>query len=121
MKILSIPARAKTSVKLTKSALAELPKQRLAVLTTAQHIHKIKDVAEQIETDYFGQVLGCNVLNAIGFSKFVDAFFERLRHLISGIRFPGAFVFSSVNNLHFNTEFIKQIFVKKNVSADSCQ
>ncbi len=74
MKILSIPARAKTSVKLTKSALAELPKQRLAVLTTAQHIHKIKDVAEQIETDYFGQVLGCNVLNAIGFSKFVDAF-----------------------------------------------
>lgn len=74
MKILSIPARSKINVKLTKSALNTLPKSKCAVLTTVQHIHKINDVAEQLKTKLIGQTLGCNVINALEFSKNVDFF-----------------------------------------------
>ncbi len=74
MKILSIPARSKTNVKLTAAALKKLPKQKYAILTTAQHLHKINDLAKQLNTKLVGQTLGCNVLNAIKFSKSVEAF-----------------------------------------------
>ncbi len=73
MKIISIPARAKIDIKLSKSALSKLPK-KIAVLTTSQHVHKIDDVKKQLNTDLAGQSLGCNVVNALFFKKDVDAF-----------------------------------------------
>jgi 2-(3-amino-3-carboxypropyl)histidine synthase len=74
MKIVSIPARCTFDVKLSRKALNDLPKGKCAVLTSCQHVHKIKDVAEQLKTNLFGQTLGCNVINALNFSKEVDFF-----------------------------------------------
>ncbi len=75
MKTLFIEARSNIEIKLPKYAYAKLPRN-IALLTTVQHIHKIKEVKEKLEKNgkrvfllkgkhsmYNGQILGCDVLH----------------------------------------------------------
>ena len=74
MKTLFIEARSKINIKLPNSAYSKLP-HNIALLTTIQHIHKIRDVKKQLEKNgkkvflikgkhskYKGQILGCDVI-----------------------------------------------------------
>ncbi len=73
MKLLHIPAKSKVDIKLTKAALAKLPKKKLGIVTTIQHLYKLKDIEKQLPNcTLVGQILGCNVLKTEK-SK-VDAF-----------------------------------------------
>ncbi|OYT30855.1 hypothetical protein DRJ22_01585 [Candidatus Woesearchaeota archaeon] len=63
MKTLFIPAKSNVDIRLTRSALAKLPKKRFGLVTTIQHLHKLQDVQKQLKDSVLvGQILGCNVL-----------------------------------------------------------
>ncbi|MBT3984862.1 hypothetical protein HOD38_02965 [archaeon] len=61
MKTLFIPAKAKAAINLNKITL----KGKTGVLTTAQHLDKVKTIKKKDFT-FLGQVLGCNAKNAKG-------------------------------------------------------
>jgi 2-(3-amino-3-carboxypropyl)histidine synthase len=61
MKILHIPAKAKVAINLSKIKL----KGKTGILTTAQHLDKVKAIKKENFT-FLGQVLGCNANNAKG-------------------------------------------------------
>lgn len=74
MKTLFIEAKSNADVKLSDEQLAKLPK-KIGILTTIQHLHKIKDVEEQIKGSISGgQVLGCDAGDAGKIKDKVDAF-----------------------------------------------
>ncbi len=75
MKLLHIHAKSIVSVKLTPSALKQLPEKKFGVLTTIQHLHKINDVLAQLKTAVLGgQLIGCNASSAERIADKVDAF-----------------------------------------------
>ncbi|MAG78326.1 hypothetical protein CL616_03090 [archaeon] len=61
MKTLFIPAKAKVTINLSKIKL----KGKTGMLTTAQHLDKVKAIKKKDFT-FLGQVLGCNASNAKG-------------------------------------------------------
>ena len=74
MEILHIEAKSDADLKLGEDDLKKLPK-RVGILTTIQHLHKIKDVEKQIPGSVLGgQVLGCDASSARKINDKVDAF-----------------------------------------------
>ena len=74
MKKLFIEAKASIDIKLPSREMRKLPK-RVGLVTTIQHLHKLKDVKKQINDSVIGgQVLGCNAGNADRIKGKVDAF-----------------------------------------------
>ncbi len=74
MKILHIPAKALVDIKLPDKELKKLPK-KIGLVTTVQHLHRIKEVQEQIPASIIGgQILGCDVSVAEKISNKVYAF-----------------------------------------------
>lgn len=74
MKVIHVPCYADVDLKLSDDAINNLPKYKFGVLTSAQHLHNIDDVVEQIKGVKGGQVLGCNASNALKINGVVDAF-----------------------------------------------
>jgi len=63
MKVFHIDAKSNADVTIPKDKLKLLPKVKFGIVTTIQHLHKIKDVQNQLPGSVFaGQVLGCNAL-----------------------------------------------------------
>ncbi len=74
MKTLFIEAKSDADVRLSDAQLAKLPK-KIGILTTIQHLHKIKEVQEQIKGSISGgQILGCDAGTAKKIKDKVDAF-----------------------------------------------
>lgn len=74
MKTLFIEAKSGADVALSKVQLAKLA-GKIGIVATVQHLHKIKDVQEQLpESVVGGQVLGCDVSAAAKIKDKVDAF-----------------------------------------------
>ncbi len=75
MKTFFIHAKLEHDTKLTDEALKKLPKQRYGLVTSIQHMHKIRDVQEQLEGSIFGgQLLGCRADAGERVNEKVDAF-----------------------------------------------
>ena len=86
MKTLFVEAKSDLEIKLTKKVFSKLP-EKIALVTTVQHVHKIKDVKKELEkagkkvrlikgihSKHHGQILGCDVIH-IKPDKDIDAFF----------------------------------------------
>lgn len=74
MKVLHIHAKSNADVLLPKEELEKLPRVRLGVATTIQHLHKIDELVRQVKARLAGQILGCNVVAAEKIAGKVDAF-----------------------------------------------
>ena len=75
MKTFFIHAKLEHDTRLTDEAMKKLPKQRYGIVTSIQHMHKIRDVQEQLEGSVFGgQVLGCRPDAGERVNEKVDAF-----------------------------------------------
>jgi 2-(3-amino-3-carboxypropyl)histidine synthase len=75
MKIVHIHAKSDVPIKLSATALKKLPKKKFGIVTSIQHLDKIKDLLTQLkDSKLAGQVLGCNALTAQDIAKDVDAF-----------------------------------------------
>jgi len=75
MKTFFIHAKLEHDTKLTDEALNKLPKQRYGLVTSIQHMHKIRDVQEQLGGSIFGgQLLGCRADAGERVNEKVDAF-----------------------------------------------
>ena len=64
MKMMFVHAKSPLDLSLTKVALKKLPKGPLGIVTTTQHLHKIKQVLDQLPGSILiGQILGCRADN----------------------------------------------------------
>lgn len=74
MKTMFVYGKSNADVRLPEEYVKLLPK-RVGIVTTIQHLHKIKDVQEQLEGSLIGgQLLGCKVETAERIAYKVDAF-----------------------------------------------
>ena len=74
MKTLFIPAKSDIEIKLPKNVLEKLP-EKIGLVTTIQHLHKLNDVKRQFKKAHIGgQILGCDTGLAEKISNKVDAF-----------------------------------------------
>ncbi|MBD3249070.1 hypothetical protein GF336_03420 [Candidatus Woesearchaeota archaeon] len=79
MKTVFLEAKSKTDVfPALEKSLRYLP-EKIGILTTAQHMHKLKDVKKFLEEKgkkifLGGQIIGCNASNAVKIKDKVDAF-----------------------------------------------
>ncbi len=75
MKLMFVHAKSPLDLTLTKEALAKLPKGPLGIVTITQHLHKIRQVLDQLPGSILvGQVLGCRADNVARVLEKVDAF-----------------------------------------------
>ena len=74
MKTAFIEAKSNADLKLSSEQVAKLP-EKVGILTTVQHLHKIKDVQKQVPGSILGgQVLGCDASAGVKIKGKVDAF-----------------------------------------------
>ncbi|MBI4149659.1 diphthamide synthesis protein [Candidatus Woesearchaeota archaeon] len=85
MKLILVEARSDADVIFDEKYLRQLP-ERIGIITTVQHAHKINDVVEFLKANgkqpiihkgkqvHAGQLLGCDVSNATAIANKVDAF-----------------------------------------------
>jgi len=74
MKTLFVEAKSSIELKLGKKQIEELP-NKVGILTTIQHLHKIKDIQNQLKESVLGgQVLGCDASSAKKIKNQVDGF-----------------------------------------------
>jgi 2-(3-amino-3-carboxypropyl)histidine synthase len=105
MKTLFIDAKSNAELKLSKEQIKKLPK-RIGIATTIQHLHKIKDVQNQIPGSVMaGQVLGCNASSARKIKKDVDAFL----YVGSGVFHPIEIALETGKNVFCFNPFTKKL------------
>ncbi len=75
MKTLFIPAESDVEIKLDRSVIARLKNKKIGLVTTIQHLHKLKDVKKQLKGSVIaGQILGCDASSAEEIKEKIDAF-----------------------------------------------
>jgi len=75
MKTMFVHARSSLPLALTAAALKKLPKQRYGVVSTAQHLHNIREVLKQLpDSVLIGAVVGCRADNIKRVIDQIDAF-----------------------------------------------
>ncbi|MEK6875039.1 MAG: diphthamide synthesis protein [Nanoarchaeota archaeon] len=73
MKIVHILAKSKLDIDIPKEVLEQIP-PNLGVVTSIQHLGKVRDIAQQIKGRLAGQVLGCRTESANRFVESVDGY-----------------------------------------------
>ena len=73
MEKLFIHARSDIDIKLPEEHIKNL-KGKIGLITTIQHLHKIGEVTEQLDSVVGGQVLGCDASKAVSIKDDVDSF-----------------------------------------------